>query len=112
MRATAIAHPFAGQRPDSKAKGAAAVLIGRPRWDLQADYSIEPDKFHPWDHARHAQYTAVPVFTVRNLPMRDWWPLLVAKVRGHLQYYGVSGNFDALTRYCYGVRQLVKRALA
>jgi group II intron reverse transcriptase/maturase len=49
---------------------------------------------------------------VRNLPLRDWWPLLVAKLRGHFQYYGVSGNFPAIARYYDRALQLVARALA
>jgi group II intron reverse transcriptase/maturase len=49
---------------------------------------------------------------VRNLPLRDWWSLLAVKVRGHIQYYGVSGNFPALARYYDRALQLVVRALA
>lgn len=49
---------------------------------------------------------------VRNLPMADWWAQLAAKVRGHFQYYGVSGNSPALTRYAQCVRRLVCQALA
>ena len=48
---------------------------------------------------------------VRNLPLRDWWSLLVAKLRGHFQYYGVSGNSRALARYAQRARQLVCHAL-
>jgi len=49
---------------------------------------------------------------VRHLPVRDWWPLLVAKLRGHFQYYGVSGNYPAIARYADRALQLLKRALA
>jgi hypothetical protein len=49
---------------------------------------------------------------VRNQPIRDWWALLAAKLRGHVQYYGVSGNASALARYAQRVRQLVYQALA
>ena len=36
----------------------------------------------------------------RNLlPTKEWWPILAAKLRGHYQYYGVSGNMPSLTRY-------------
>lgn len=49
---------------------------------------------------------------VQNVPVRDWWSLLAAKLRGHFQYYGVSGNFPALARYYDRVLQLVVRALA
>jgi len=38
----------------------------------------------------------------RNLlPVKDWWPTLAAKLRGHYQYYGVSGNMPSLNRYYY-----------
>jgi RNA-directed DNA polymerase len=37
---------------------------------------------------------------VRNfLPVKEWWPILVAKLRGHYQYYGVSGNMPSLQRF-------------
>jgi len=30
---------------------------------------------------------------------KEWWPVLQAKLRGHYQYYGVSGNMRSLRRY-------------
>jgi len=33
------------------------------------------------------------------LPVKEWWPILAAKLRGHYQYYGVSGNMPSLQRY-------------
>ena len=37
---------------------------------------------------------------VRNTaPAKDWWPTLAAKLRGHYQCYGISGNMPALRRY-------------
>jgi len=37
---------------------------------------------------------------VRNrLPVKVWWPILAAKLRGHYQYYGVSGNMPSINRY-------------
>jgi group II intron reverse transcriptase/maturase len=32
-------------------------------------------------------------------PAKAWWPILAAKLRGHYQYYGVSGNMPSLHRY-------------
>jgi len=29
----------------------------------------------------------------------EWWPVLAAKLRGHFQYYGVSGNFTGTKRF-------------
>ena len=38
--------------------------------------------------------------TVRSAcQVKEWWPILQAKLRGHYQYYGVSGNYQALCRY-------------
>jgi len=30
---------------------------------------------------------------------REWWPILQAKLRGHYQYYGVSGNMPHLEKF-------------
>jgi len=40
---------------------------------------------------------------IRNaFPVKEWWPILVAKLRGHYQYYGVSGNMPGIRRF-YGL---------
>ena len=49
---------------------------------------------------------------MRNVPMRQWWGMLVAKMRGYYQYYGVSGNSRAITIYALRVRELVYQALS
>jgi group II intron reverse transcriptase/maturase len=37
---------------------------------------------------------------IRNTKkLKEWWPVLQAKLRGHYQYYGVSGNMRSLRRY-------------
>jgi len=28
-----------------------------------------------------------------------WWPILAAKLRGHFQYYGVSGNYMGISYF-------------
>jgi group II intron reverse transcriptase/maturase len=33
------------------------------------------------------------------LPVKEWWPILASKLRGHYQYYGVSGNMPSLQRF-------------
>ena len=44
--------------------------------------------------------------TIRNkLPMRDIWPLLTMKLRGHYQYYGVSGNFEGIQKFYQQTRR-------
>lgn len=37
---------------------------------------------------------------VRNVQKaKEWWPVVKSKLRGHYQYYGVSGNYQAIKRY-------------
>lgn len=37
---------------------------------------------------------------VRNqLPLEKIWPLIISKLQGHYQYYGVSGNFEGINRF-------------
>jgi hypothetical protein len=47
---------------------------------------------------------------VRNAgKTKDWWPRLATKLRGHYQYYGVSGNMASLRRYyTVGLRLTLK----
>jgi group II intron reverse transcriptase/maturase len=37
--------------------------------------------------------------SVRTLKPKDWWQVLSAKLRGHFQYYGVSGNYRSINRF-------------
>ena len=40
---------------------------------------------------------------VRNrCQVKEWWPVLKAKLAGHYQYYGISGNMRLLSRF-YGL---------
>jgi group II intron reverse transcriptase/maturase len=41
----------------------------------------------------------------RHSPVRDQHRTLTRKVRGHYNYYGITGNYDALARYVYEVRR-------
>lgn len=39
---------------------------------------------------------------IRNqVAVKEWWKVLKAKLRGHYQYYGVSGNYMSISRYYY-----------
>jgi group II intron reverse transcriptase/maturase len=38
--------------------------------------------------------------TIRNcMKAKEWWPVLQAKLRGHYQYYGISGNWRSISRF-------------
>jgi group II intron reverse transcriptase/maturase len=44
---------------------------------------------------------------VRNAgKAKEWWPTLEAKLRGHYQYYGVSGNFRSIRRFLEATRRM------
>lgn len=45
---------------------------------------------------------------VRNVTeMKNWWRILCSKLRGHFQYYGVSGNYRGIQRFYYLTIRLV-----
>ncbi|MCP4708541.1 MAG: group II intron reverse transcriptase/maturase, partial [Planctomycetes bacterium] len=49
---------------------------------------------------------------IRNCTkVKKWWPILQAKLRGHYQYYGVSGNMRALKRYYARALRLILKWL-
>lgn len=50
--------------------------------------------------------------SMRHGRIREYWPTLVQKMRGHYQYYGVTGNFDRLEAFYQRVRRLWQKALA
>jgi len=39
--------------------------------------------------------------------LRDWWPVLIAKLRGHYNYFGISGNMKSLRQFYNQVIQMV-----
>lgn len=50
--------------------------------------------------------------SVRNTAkVREWWPVLCSKLRGHFQYYGVSGNYQSIWSYAYRTKRLVYKWL-
>jgi group II intron reverse transcriptase/maturase len=34
-----------------------------------------------------------------TVPLKDWWPILQAKIQGHYNYFGVSGNMRCLKQF-------------
>lgn len=49
---------------------------------------------------------------IRNMfPAREWWKTLAAKLRGHFQYYGVSGNMRWLKKFNHYALILTKKWL-
>ena len=49
---------------------------------------------------------------IRNLvPTKEWWKTLKAKLRGHFEYYGVSGNSPSIKKYYSLTLKLVHKWL-
>jgi group II intron reverse transcriptase/maturase len=47
---------------------------------------------------------------IRNTqPLKEWWALLIAKMRGHYAYYGISNNSLSIKVYYYHVVRMVYR---
>ena len=48
----------------------------------------------------------------RNLTKtKDWWKILKAKMRGHFQYYGVSGNYQSIDAFYSSTIKMVHKWL-
>lgn len=41
----------------------------------------------------------------RHMPIKEQWPILAAKLRGHFGYYGIPGNIASLGRFRYHARR-------
>ena len=49
---------------------------------------------------------------IRNLyKTKEWWKILQAKLRGHIQYYGVSENYNGVARFYNVTIQMVRKWL-
>ena len=49
---------------------------------------------------------------IRNLvKTKDWWKILAAKLRGHIQYYGVSENYASVTEFYKQTLRMVRKWL-
>jgi len=49
--------------------------------------------------------------TRNRLPAKEWWRTLRQKLRGHYEYYGISGNMWSLRRYYGAVVRMVRKWL-
>ena len=48
--------------------------------------------------------------SIRNqVKAKEWWKVLQAKLRGHFQYYGVSGNYRSIKSFYYITIRLVHK---
>ena len=49
--------------------------------------------------------------SMQQTPIREIWPTLKAKLQGHFNYYGISGNTDGIRRFNYLTERLVFKQL-
>lgn len=42
----------------------------------------------------------------RSVPLKQLWEMVAMKLRGHYQYYGVSGNFEAIHTFYHKTQQM------
>jgi RNA-directed DNA polymerase len=50
--------------------------------------------------------------SIRNVrKAKEWWPTLKAKLTGHYQYYGVSGNYRSIYRFFNATRRMTYKWL-
>jgi len=48
--------------------------------------------------------------SIRNVQqLKDWWKILQSKIRGHFQYYGISGNYVSISKYYQLTVRLTKK---
>lgn len=47
----------------------------------------------------------------RTETIRDWWPILKAKLTGHYRYFGISSNYRSLEQYYFETIKLVYKWL-
>ena len=64
----------------------------------------------------HKKYTAkcremnTWLKAIRNqVKTKEWWKILRAKLLGHFQYYGVSENYDGITRFYKFTMRMVRK---
>lgn len=54
--------------------------------------------------ARKLKETTEWLRAVRNrVKLNDWWPTLKAKLTGHFNYFGISGNYRAISKFRHRV---------
>ncbi len=47
---------------------------------------------------------------IRNqVKTKEWWKILIAKLRGHFRYYGVSENYDGIVRFYKATIRMVRK---
>ena len=48
---------------------------------------------------------------LHQVKTKDWWKILIAKLRGHFQYYGVSENYNGIVRFYKFTIKMVRKGM-
>lgn len=107
------------------------IKFGRKVWQLWKKGGEKPQTFdflgftHCCGTSRYGYFSMVHKTTRKNLScklqeikewikkvknslsLKEWWPVLKAKLIGHYSYFGISGNYRSLQQFYYLVRRVV-----
>jgi group II intron reverse transcriptase/maturase len=62
--------------------------------------------------SRKIQETKEWIKGVKNsLPLKQWWPVLKAKLIGHYSYFGISGNYRSLQQFYHIVKRVIFKGI-
>lgn len=60
--------------------------------------------------ARKLKETQEWLKSIRSqIALKEWWPILKSKLTGHYNYYGISGNFQSISKFYYRTVQMVHK---
>lgn len=60
--------------------------------------------------ARKLKETQEWLKSIRSqIPLKEWWPTLKSKLTGHYNYFGISGNFQPISKFYYRTVQMVHK---
>ena len=107
------------------------IKFGRKVWQLWKKGGEKPQTFdflgftHCYGTSRYGYFSMVHKTTRKNLScklqeikewikkvknslsLKEWWPVLKAKLIGHYSYFGISGNYRSLQQFYYLVRRVI-----
>jgi len=111
------------------------VKFGRKAWQLWKKGGEKPQTFdflgftHYCGTSRNGYFSMVHKTSKKNLnrkvqeikewvkvvknsrPLKEWWPVLKAKLIGHYGYFGISGNYRSLQQFYYLVKRIIFKGI-
>lgn len=111
------------------------VKFGRKAWQLWKKGGEKPQTFdflgftHYCGTSRNGYFSMVHKTSKKNLNrkvqeikewvkvvknsrlLKEWWPVLKAKLIGHYGYFGISGNYRSLQQFYYLVKRIIFKGI-